>query len=106
MLFRSLTGVTGASLAFAEALDTAGIDTAQVFVIDNADGSAIGGALYTATDANPDHIAWQPANGGKPISLPAAALGKQVYLEWRFTGSSNAFAGWYLDDVVVSQTTP
>lgn len=102
----NLTGVTGASLAFAEALDTAGIDTAQVFVIDNADGSAIGGALYTATDANPDHIAWQPANGGKPISLPAAALGKQVYLEWRFTGSSNAFAGWYLDDVVVSQTTP
>jgi hypothetical protein len=102
----NLTGVTGASLAFAEALDTAGMDTAQVFVVDNADGSVIGGALYTATDGNPDTIAWQAANGGNPIVLPAAALGKQVYLEWRFSGISNAYTGWYIDDVVVSQAAP
>jgi hypothetical protein len=102
----NLTGVTGATFIFAEALDMSNSDTAQVFVIDDADDSVIGTALYTATDSNPSTIAWQAANGGTPIALPAEALGKQVYLEWRFIGISDAYAGWYIDDVVVSQAAP
>ena len=96
-----LTVVSGAELTFAEALDLGGGDTAQVFVIDNANGAEIGGAaVYSATDPDPNGIGWGPANGGSSIELPGAA-GKQVYFEWRFSGSNDEYCGWYIDDVTV-----
>ncbi len=101
-----LTGISAAQLTFAEALDVHAGDTAQVFVIDPVTDDLIDpNPIYTAVDTDPNAADWDPANGGLPIALPAAALGQQVRLEWRFNGlggGTNDYLGWYVDDVKVT----
>ena len=100
-----LTGVTGAELTFAEALDIETNDTAVVKLI-NADGDVEIATVYTATDSDSSNAPWAPANGGSPIDLSAGA-GLTVYLQWCLSGTggdSDDYMGWYIDDVVVTQT--
>jgi len=52
---------------------------------------------------------WATADGGTPIAIPGAALGQLVRIEWRLTGRggiSDDYLGWYIDDVVVCDTSP
>lgn len=96
-----LTGVSGATLSFAEAIDAVAGDGAKVFVIDASDTVIGGTAIYDATEGVDKSENWTTANGGVPIALPAAAMGQTVRIEWRFTGAGTAYLGWYIDDVVV-----
>ncbi|MEM1085180.1 MAG: hypothetical protein AAGI48_13795 [Verrucomicrobiota bacterium] len=96
-----LTGVTAATLSFAEAYDFDTTAVAEVYVIDGSDAD-IGGAIYTSTDGSEKSSDWAPANGGTAIALPAGAMGQSVRIQWRFTGGNvTDFLGWYVDDVVV-----
>ncbi|MEM9235365.1 MAG: hypothetical protein AAGB14_01205, partial [Verrucomicrobiota bacterium] len=97
-----LTGITAASLTFAEAVDFDGGATGEVYVIDGSDAVLGGGPIYTVSgEASAD---WADANGGTPIALPAAAMGQSVRIEWRFTGGTEVdWLGWYIDDVAVNE---
>ncbi|MEM9236145.1 MAG: hypothetical protein AAGB14_05150 [Verrucomicrobiota bacterium] len=97
-----LTGITAASLTFAEAVDFDGGATGEVYVIDGSDAVIGVGPIYTVSgEASAD---WADANGGTPIALPAAAMGQSVRIEWRFTGGTEVdWLGWYIDDVAVNQ---
>ncbi|HJM64601.1 MAG TPA: Ig-like domain-containing protein [Roseibacillus sp.] len=105
-----LTGVAGATLSFAQALDIEAADTAVVNIIDDTDDNpatnVISAAIYTATDGDPSNAPWASV---APIAIPGAALGQAVRIEWRFTGAGapgSDYMGWYIDDVVVTPTTP
>jgi hypothetical protein len=42
-------------------------------------------------------------NGGNPIPIPAAAIGKKVRVEWVLNGQGTGYFGWYIDDVSVRE---
>jgi hypothetical protein len=97
-----LTGVTGAQLTFAEALDLEGSSTTAVLKLRNAVGDVEIMTVYTASDSNSSSAAWEAANGGNPIDL-SAGDGQTVYLQWCLSGGSGLdYMGWYIDDVVIS----
>ncbi len=99
-----LTGVTSATLFFAQALDLEAGDTAVVNIIDDDSDTVIAPAVYTATDGSGTTAIWAGANGGMAIPIPVGALGQKVRIEWKlrgFGGSSDDYMGWYIDDVVV-----
>jgi hypothetical protein len=99
-----LTGVAGAELTFAEAVDFPDTDTAKVNLI-NATTADVIAEIHVSGDGDISTADWSAVG---PIDL-AAGVGQEVRLEWRFEGaggSSDDFMGWYLDDVVVRETTP
>ena len=97
-----LTTATTANLSFAEAADFASADSAEVYVISATDETEIAGPIHTSSTGAILTADWAIANGGDPIALPPAALGQPVRLEWRYTGNTPAFLGWYIDDVTVN----
>jgi hypothetical protein len=97
-----LTGVTGAQLTFAEALDLELGDTAVVNIIAETGDTVIAAAIYTATDGNINSTVWEAV----PAIDLAAGVGMRVRLEWAFTGGTAEYLGWYIDDVTVSKTVP
>jgi hypothetical protein len=101
-----LTNVSAAQLTFAEALDLEAGDSAVVNIIESATNTVISPAIYTATDANSSLSIWEVANGGNPIPIPAAAIGKKVRIEWRLSGQAVDYFGWYIDDVMIKQVAP
>ncbi|WP_411847089.1 hypothetical protein AAFN60_06465 [Roseibacillus persicicus] len=102
-----LSGLAGAELSFSEAIDAEDGDVAEVYLIDANDAIIGEGPIHTATlSGMSTSYSWAAANGGTPIALPAAAMEQTVRIEWRFTGSGTDYLGWYIDDVVVRQTTP
>jgi autotransporter-associated beta strand protein len=90
-----LTGIATAQLEFAAAIDAAGGDTIEVVVRDVADGSA----LVTLTPFTPAVSADWATYGPYDIS---DAVGKEVYLEFRYQGTNSAYIGLYIDDVRVT----
>lgn len=98
-----LTDVTAASLTFAQAMDTAPTHAAVVNIIEESTGTVIAAAIHTSTpDLQTTDSAWRMA---APITIPAAALGRRVRIEWRFTGDGdNTYMGWYIDDVVLTRS--
>ena len=100
-----LTGVTGAQLTFAEALDVEAGDTAELKLI-KAAGDVELATVYTVVDGDITTANWAAANGGTPIDLSAGA-GMIVYLQWCLSGTGGSFGdylGWYIDDVVITET--
>jgi hypothetical protein len=98
-----LTGVAGAELTFAEALDIPSGDVAEVNLIDDTSDTVIA-TVYTAVDEDTTSAPWMTANGGAAINL-SAGIGQLVRLEWCFEGQGGAtddFLGWYIDDVQVT----
>ena len=101
-----LTNVAAAQLTFAEALDISPDDTAVVNILDSTTNAVIASAIYTATDANESLAKWAVANGGNPIPIPAAAIGRKVRIEWCLSGVTPEYLGWYIDDVTVQEVAP
>ena len=97
-----LSAFTTAELTFAEAVDFGAADAAEVYVISDSDESVIAGPIHTSSTGAIRTADWAAANDSDPVALPAAALGRAVRLEWRFTGATEAFLGWYIDDVEVT----
>lgn len=99
-----LTGITGAELTFAEALDLDAGDVAQVFLVDANTGTTIGDALYTALDSDINNAPWAMVG---PFDL-SVGIGSEVRIEWRLSGQAptSDYMGWYIDDVLVLKTTP
>jgi len=93
-----LTGVSGARLQFAAAVDALDGDILEVNVYD-ADGDTPLGTITPFADGFPADAAWR--NRG-PFPLPAAADNKTIYLEFRFLGTNAEYLGFYLDDVKIS----
>jgi hypothetical protein len=96
-----LTGVSGAQLTFAQAMDLEVADTAVVNIIAEASDTVIA-TVYTATDSDINNAGW----GTVPAIDLAAGIGMKVRLEWAFTGGTLEYLGWYIDDVTVSQPAP
>ena len=69
----SLTGITGASLAFAAAVDAASGDTLEVLVRDAADNSLLGAPITPFPTNFPANAAWRDLG---PFDLPAEAANK------------------------------
>jgi hypothetical protein len=101
-----LTGVTSAELTFAEALDLDAGDTAVVNIIEELTDNVLAAAVYTADDSGTTGDAnW---NSVPAIDL-TSVVGQKVRIEWclsGFGGTSDDFLGWYIDDVVVTETAP
>lgn len=71
-------------------------DSGRLVVLDAADDSEI---------AEIDDTIEGVSNGWEEVSrsIPAAALGKTIKIEWRFFSDDfSNFAGWYLDDISVT----
>lgn len=101
-----LTGVAAAELTFAGALDLEPNDLVTVNIIDDATDTVIAGDIVSITDEDTGSAAWE--NVG-PIAIPAAALDRPVRLEWCLDGeggSTDDYLGWYIDDVVIEETSP
>lgn len=101
-----LTEVTGAELTFAQALDLPAADSVTVNIIDDTTDTVIATDIISITDTDTLTAFWEPVG---PIALPDAALGQLVRIEWCLSGEagpSDDFLGWYIDDVVVTPTTP
>lgn len=97
-----LTGVTGATLSFARAIDAAGGHTLEVNVIAVDNGTVIANVIPPTGDADINSSPWQMVG---PVALPPAAFGQAVRLEWRFIGNGDgSFNGVYIDDVVLTET--
>jgi hypothetical protein len=96
-----LTGVTGAQLTFAQAMDLELADTAIVNIIEEA-GDTVIATVYTAADADINTADWEAV----PAIDLAPGVGMKVRLEWAFTGGTLEYLGWYIDDVTVSKTVP
>jgi hypothetical protein len=101
-----LTNVAAAQLTFAEALDISPDDTAVVNILDSTTNAVIASAIYTAKDPNESLAKWAVANGGNPIPIPAAAIGRKVRIEWCLSGITPEYFGWYIDDVTVQEVAP
>ena len=97
-----LTGLSSASLTFAQALDFESGDLAEVWIIEATTSNVIAGPIHVSTDADIDRSAWAAV---APIALPPAAFAQPIRLEWRFTkvDTGTDFLGWYIDDVVVNR---
>jgi len=94
-----LTGVSGARLEFAAAVDAFDGDTLEVRVLDAADDNTLLGTLIPFPDGFPANPAWQDLG---PFDLPEDADDKTIYLEFRFVGTDDNYLGFYLDDVKIS----
>ena len=92
-----LTGAAGATLSFFHYRDIEeGFDSGVVRVLDASDNSELG-VVGHVIDGSSD--GWEQFTR----SLPPAALGKAVVLEFRFLSDEiNNLAGWYIDDVKVT----
>jgi len=92
-----LTGAAGATLSFFHYRDIEeGFDFGAVRVLDASDNSELG-VMGDVIDGSSD--GWEQF----ARSLPPAALGKAVVLEFRFLSDEiNNLAGWYIDDVKVT----
>ncbi len=92
-----LTGAAGATLSFFHYRDIEeGFDSGAVRVLDASDNSELG-VVGHVIDGSSD--GWEQF----ARSLPPAALGKAVVLEFRFLSDEiNNLAGWYIDDVKVT----
>ncbi len=92
-----LTGAAGATLSFFHYRDIEeGFDSGAVRVLDASDNSELG-VVGDVIDGSSD--GWEQF----ARSLPPAALGKAVVLEFRFLSDEiNNLAGWYIDDVKVT----
>ena len=56
--------------------------------------------IIPATEDTDALSAWETVG---PTTIPAAALGQAVRLEWRFTGAGRGvFNGAYVDDVMIT----
>ena len=100
-----LTEVVAAELTFAQAIDLHGDDSALVRIYDTATGDEIVGGDFPLTVTDPD-ITEAPWEDSGPHELP---VGATIRIEWILDGSGGAdadFMGWYIDDVVVTETTP
>ncbi len=103
-----LTGVDGAVLTFAEALDlpasALATDSAVVNLI-NANTDEVIAQIHVSADADLAAASW---NSVGPINL-APGVGQNVRIEWRLEGTGGAshdYLGWYIDDVLVVQAAP
>jgi hypothetical protein len=99
-----LTSVAGAELTFAQALDLPTGDSAVVNLISATTDDLIA-EVHVSVDASDTQSEWEAVG---PIDL-SAGVGQEVRLEWRLTGTGATTAdymGWYLDDVVVTETSP
>jgi len=98
-----LTDVTAASVTFAQAMDLAPTHAAVVNIIEESTGTVIAPAIHTFTpDLQTTDSAWRMV---APIPIPAAALGRRMRIEWRFTGDGdNPYMGGYIDDVVPTRS--
>lgn len=92
-----LTGAAEATLSFMQFRDIeATFDSGSIKVFDASDDSELG---TIAADI------WGESNGWEQFTkkLPAAAAGKEVYLEFRFMSDfTQNEGGWYIDDVQVT----
>jgi hypothetical protein len=97
-----LTGVAGATLSFAQAIDILDGDTLVINIIDDTTDTVIVPAIHTSTPDDDINTAdWDTADG---IAIGGAALGQPVRIEWRFTGANDGtYIGAYIDDVVVTE---
>lgn len=93
-----LTGAGGATLNYAEWRDIeATFDSGSIRVLDAADDSEI--AVVQQGIEGTTGGTWI----SRSVSLPAAALDRTVKVEFRLMSDDfQEFAGWYLDDVVVT----
>jgi hypothetical protein len=93
---------SGATLKFSQYIDTelaaGGGDFGSIRLLNAGDNSVLaGGDVATALEGTTE--AWS----SKTLPFPAAANGLEVKLEFRFSSNASAeFAGFYIDDVVVS----
>ena len=100
-----LTAAAGATLNFSHYVDIEeGFDFGEVRLLDAEAALAELAVLEMTIDGN-NPTGWEPFSK----ALPAAALGKNVVLEFRFDSddiSEPTQAGWYIDDVVVTTPAP
>jgi hypothetical protein len=98
-----LTGVAAANLSFALALDADVGHTYEVNVIDATNDDPATNVIANIIPATEDTDALSAWETVGPTTIPAAALGQAVRLEWRFTGAgSGVFNGAYVDDVMIT----
>ncbi|NIP92359.1 MAG: hypothetical protein GWO24_02330 [Akkermansiaceae bacterium] len=92
-----LTGAGGATLRYFEWKDIEeGFDAGTIRVLDAADDSELAVIEEIVDGVTAD---WEE----EKHSLPAAALGKTIKIEFRFTSDDiQNFAGWYIDDIIVT----
>jgi hypothetical protein len=101
-----LTGVTSGELSFAQALDLPSGDSVTVNIIDDTTDTVIASDIVTITDTADNAADWETVG---PVAIPAPALGQPVRIEWCLNGAggpNDDYMGWYIDDVVVEDTTP
>ena len=95
-------GLTEAFLSYAEALDIEfDFDRGSIAVLDAADDSEIVVLLDNIDDTDLD---WKQAPRN-PVALPAEVLTTAIKLEFRFESdflNSEPQAGWYIDDVRIT----
>ena len=97
---------SGATLTFNQYVDTEAPpsgDLGSIRLLNAADDSILaGGDVATGLEGITE--AWS----AQSLPLPAAANGLEVKLEFRFTSDTDVetFAGFYIDDVVVTATAP
>lgn len=101
-----LTGVPAAVLSFAQAIDLDPGGSAKVNIIDANTATVIAEDIVTTFDDNSVKADWKTVG---PVTIPTAALGRKVRIEWRLSGTGGAskdFMGWYIDDVMVAPAAP
>ena len=101
-----LTGVAGAQLTFAQAIDLDEDDSVTVNIIDDVTDTVIATDIVSIIDGDIESAPWQLVG---PVAIPNVALGQLVRIEWCLSGTggtTNDFMGWYIDDVTVTPTTP
>ena len=101
-----LTGVTGAQLSFAQAIDLESFDSVTVNIIDDVTDTVIAADIVSINDADLNNAFWEPVG---PIAIPNIAIGQLVRIEWCLSGTggtSEDYLGWYIDDVTVTPATP
>ena len=97
---------SGATLSFSQYIDTETApsgDLGSIRLLNAGDDSVLaGGDVATGLEGITE--AWS----SQTLPLPAAANGLSVKLEFSFESDADGdlFAGFYIDDVVVTQTTP
>lgn len=93
-----LTGITTATLSFAEAIDIKSGHTLVVNVIAEATDTVLQSAIHTSTpDLNTSAAPWTAVTAATPITG-----GQKVRIEWHFTGDGDGFyLGAYIDNVVI-----
>lgn len=96
-----LSQVSDAELSFAQALDMHPSDTITVNIIDDTTDAVIVSDLIALSDTDDFAANWESVG---PVSIPAAAIGQPVRIEWCLSGvggASKDYMGWYIDDVMV-----